>query len=95
MQKPAFYHDFARCFLPASWLVLRVFLHFLGQKKTAISLLLLACLLRAWTCLGDAGDAGGAGSASTRDAGDAGDAGDADAWASCFVRGACVEVLLD
>ena len=49
------------------------FLPFLGQKKTAISPLLLACLLRAWTCLGDAGDAGGAGgSASTRDAGDAG-----------------------
>ena len=50
-------------------------------------------MFRASTCLGDAEDAGVlAAPASTRDAGDAGDAGDA--WASSFVRGACVEVLL-
>ena len=72
---------------------MRAFFAFSGSKKdgyfSASPCLLTACVFRAWTCLGDAGGAGG--SASTRDAGGAGDA---DAGASSFVRGACVEVLL-
>ena len=55
--KPAFYHAYARCVELARFACL--FLPFLGQKKTAISPLLLACLLLAlelprgcWGCWG-------------------------------------------